>query len=250
MNNVKKVLLVAMLVLLLLPVVSFAKTEKYASMNLEETFASEGIELANADYQENDKQIPIYLFRGNNCSVCRSFLEYLNSIIEEYGKYFKLVSYEVWSDQRNANLYSDVAEFFDKQPRGVPFIVIGDQVFEGYNEVYNSQIKEAILDLYNSKDRYDVFEEMENASKLEYRKQFFQFAIFSVISSIIITLIAATVVVKYVNHKNKILQMKLEELEKKIYLHDTFSDDKDKNKNEYHKKHKTRKVKENSMKKD
>ena len=46
---------------------------------------------------------------------------------------------------------------------GVPYIVIGDKVFPGYADSYNEDIKAAIDELYDSKDRYDVFEEYNKA---------------------------------------------------------------------------------------
>lgn len=219
----KKILLLAILVLLL-PLMTFAKNKKYDSLNLKETFAAEGIELKNSKYQENKDQITIYMFRGNNCTYCRNFLEYLNSLTEEYGKYFKLVSYEIWSNQNNAILYSNVAEFLDKDNSGVPFIVIGDKVFQGYSEEYNADILQAIKELYSSKNRYDVFKAMENEEKAKYREQFLKFAIFSVISSIIITLVATIGIIKYENNKNKKLKVELEKLEKKIELYKSSDD--------------------------
>ena len=59
----KKLLLISLIAILLLPVVSFAKskeeTSKYTSTNLEETLTSAGIALANKNYKEDDKQVKI-----------------------------------------------------------------------------------------------------------------------------------------------------------------------------------------------
>ena len=46
---------------------------------------------------------------------------------------------------------------------GVPYIIIGDQVFPGYAEQYDDGIKSAIVSLYKSSERYDVFEEYNKA---------------------------------------------------------------------------------------
>ena len=40
---------------------------------------------------------------------------------------------------------------------GVPYIIIGDNVFPGYAETYDDSIKDAIKKLYDSEDRFDVF---------------------------------------------------------------------------------------------
>ena len=46
---------------------------------------------------------------------------------------------------------------------GVPYIIIGDKVFPGYAESYDEDIKTAIKELYDSEEKYDVFEEYNKA---------------------------------------------------------------------------------------
>ena len=83
---------------ILLPLTANASLiDEYEHKNFKDTLAAESIELKNKDYKETDDQITIYMFRGQGCAYCRSFLEFLNSISNEYGKYFKLVSFEVIS---------------------------------------------------------------------------------------------------------------------------------------------------------
>ena len=142
--------------------VSAAETidiSKYATKGLEATLAEEGMEKAYSSYKENDNQAIIYMFRGNGCGYCRSFLTFLNSITDEYGKYFKLVSFEVWNDSANSELMTTISTYMGEAASGVPYVIIGDQVFPGYASTYDDSIKAAIKDLYNKskEDRYDVF---------------------------------------------------------------------------------------------
>ena len=132
----------------------------YKTMNLDEALTQEKISHDFSKYKETDDQVVIYLFRGNGCGFCRNFLTFLNSIIGEYGKYFKVVSFEVWYDQDNVNLMNDVASVLNTTVDGVPFIVIGNTVIPGYNKDYDNQIKQAIEKEYKNKNRYDVFEEL------------------------------------------------------------------------------------------
>lgn len=135
--------------------------DDYETKNLKETLEAEDMKLS-ANYSENSDQITIYLFRGQGCSFCRAFLTFINSIVGEYGKYFKLVSFEVWNNEDNYYLFNRTALFLDKEPaQGVPYIVIGDKVFPGYADTYNDGIKEAIQKLYDTPkaSRYDVFAE-------------------------------------------------------------------------------------------
>lgn len=214
----KKILLLLMLPLLLVPIFNVSAKEKqveYESMNLKETLQSENIELKYQDYKETDKQVPIYLFRGTGCTYCRAFLEYLNEITEEYGKYFKLVSYEVWTNANNSDLLEKTSEFIGQQATGVPFIIIGDQIFPGYSESYNSAITTAIKKLYDSKNRYDVFEDMEKQDAIERRKAFFSSAPFIIICNTLITVITTVVVFLLMNKRIENLTSKLEKLEVK-----------------------------------
>ena len=105
----KNLVLLLLFSLLLMPVCIFAKAgdgagKEYISKNFEESLKEEGIKPEFKNYKENKNQATIYMFRGTGCSFCRSFLSYLNSIADEYGDYFKVVSYEVWSNSKNSML--------------------------------------------------------------------------------------------------------------------------------------------------
>lgn len=165
MKNKIKLFLILLVGLIVLPVSVYAKT--YNTLNLKETLADDSIEEAFEKYTPNKDAITIYLFRGKGCGYCHAFLEFLNSITEEYGKYFTLQSYEVWNDSDNAALMEEVSNYLDNPAGGVPYIVIGDQVFAGYASDYDEGIKEAITTLYNTKkkDRYDVLTEMKKHPK-------------------------------------------------------------------------------------
>lgn len=167
----KKYLLILMISvsLFVLPLTVRAGVKKvdgvgHETKNFEETLADDEITKSFSNYSENDKQATIYLFRGKGCGYCHAFLEFLNSIGQEYGKYFKLVSFEVWYDESNWNLFNKISLFKDGElAQGVPYVIIGDQVFGGYAEDYNEDIKKAIKSLYDTPkaDRYDIFDEAE-----------------------------------------------------------------------------------------
>ena len=135
----------------------------YETMNFTEILESEGIEPVFKEYKESDDQTVIYLFRGNGCGYCRAFLTFLNSITDEYGKYFKVVGFEVWSNKDNSNLLDKVSAFLDSPAGGVPYIIIGEQVFPGYAESYDDAIKKAIMDEYEKDEKVNVFDEYNKA---------------------------------------------------------------------------------------
>lgn len=216
----KKFLLVLMLFLVLMPMSVFAKDEKivkenYKFLNFEQVLEQEEIKLEFSDYKETEEQITIYLFRGKGCAYCKKFLNYLNSITEEYGKYFKLESYEVWYDHDNSKLLEEVSDFLEQSAQGVPYIVIGDKVFAGYTEQYNNSIISAITEQYNSEEKYDVFDEMAKAYDEEHKTDYSQ-TILIIVCNFIFILIATSLIIVYIDNKNMKLNNKLEELEKNL----------------------------------
>ena len=149
--------------LVFIPVVTYAVEQvdlaNYETMNFKETLESENMTLSDANYTETDDQITIYLFRGNGCGYCRSFLTFLNGITKEYGKYFKVVSFETWYDEENYNLMNTLSTYMGSPASGVPFIIIGDQVYAGYSSEYDDSILSTIKSLYDEKEKFDVVEE-------------------------------------------------------------------------------------------
>ena len=141
----------------------------YDTETLETIFKDEGINADLSNYKESDDKINIYLFRGRGCPHCSDFINYVNNtLLKDYSKYFNIISFETWYNEENARLLNQVGEFFgydvNSKEFGIPLIIIGDKTFVGYGDSYNKEIEEEIVNLYNSKDRYDVFKEMAKPS--------------------------------------------------------------------------------------
>ncbi len=159
-----------MFVSLMLPLKAMAAYyDGYQTLNLKEALAQEEIELVNKNYKETNDQAIIYLFRGNGCGYCRNLLTYLSSLTEEYGKYFKVVSFEVWNDAANNALMSKVSTITGVAANGVPYYIIGGETFDGYNESYNERIVNAIMKQYqdNSEDVFEKLDELENGKSTD-----------------------------------------------------------------------------------
>jgi len=192
----KKVFL-SLITVMLLVIIPFNVSAKEVSTGLLETLKDEGIEIKYPSYKESDDQVKIYLFRGTGCPHCYEFLEFLNDISKEYGKKFKLVSYEVYYNKDNLDLKNKVGKFLEQESSGVPYIVIGDKVFVGYASSYDDQIKAQIDLMYKTKKskRYDVIKEinkkeMDPATKV-------------IIANIIVTSLASIGIITYVNQRFK-----------------------------------------------
>lgn len=106
----------------------------------------------------------IYIFHGDGCGFCKAALAHFDELENEYGNMFDLKKYEVWNDSKNADLMQTVAEKLNEEVTGVPFIIIGKKVFKGYSAEYDEDILEAIKELYESEERYDVISEVGDVS--------------------------------------------------------------------------------------
>ena len=155
-------LLAIITLILLMPISAKANQidENTTSTNLEETLKLAGMELKNENYKETDDQITIYMFRSSACEHAKAVLEYLNSISDEYGKYFKLRAYDV-EQKENMDFYNEIADFVKQEMRGVPFYIIGETKYLGFNKEEQDVIAETIKKEYNKKNRYDVVKEMK-----------------------------------------------------------------------------------------
>ena len=113
------------------------------------------------------EKVKVYFFRGEGCSHCAEAEEFFKSIQDEYGKYFKIVDYEVWNDEDNADLMEEVAKVRGEEASGVPYIIIGDQSWNGYASDYDDAIKAKIKEQYakDTKDRYDVMSYIDKNKK-------------------------------------------------------------------------------------
>lgn len=117
-------------------------------------FAEEG---NNAPVEESN-EVKVYLFHGEGCGFCEKAKTWFASIEAEYGHKFELVKYEVWNDEYNSKLMQAVADVRKENPGGVPYIVIGNQSWDGFAEDYQDSILAKINSEYDQavSERYDV----------------------------------------------------------------------------------------------
>ena len=107
-----------------------------------------------------NEKVTVYFFRGEGCSHCAEAEAWFESIQEEYGSMFKIVDYETWYNQDNAELMQKVAKARGEEAQGVPYIIIGNKSWNGYTESYSEEMIEQIKSEFEKdvKDRYDIME--------------------------------------------------------------------------------------------
>ena len=115
------------------------------------------------DIKFNDK-VNIYLFYGKGCPHCEALFTYFESIKSKYSKYYNLYAFEVWYNEDNGKTMDYFLEKFDKKvsSRSVPFLIIGDEAFEGYSSSMNQKIIDTIEEKYKNKDNIKDFSDVLN----------------------------------------------------------------------------------------
>lgn len=115
------------------------------------------------DIKFNDK-VNIYLFYGKGCPHCEALFTYFESIKSKYSKYYNLYAFEVWYNEDNGKTMDYFLEKFDKKvsSKSVPFLIIGDEAFEGYSSSMNQKIIDTIEEKYKNKDNIKDFSDVLN----------------------------------------------------------------------------------------
>ena len=100
---------------------------------------------------EEKNDITLYLFHGDGCPHCAEEIAFLDSIEDKY-KNLKIVKYEVWYHDDNADLDKKVRESLEVDNSYVPMTVIGDTVLIGFSSSNANKIERAIK--YYSEEEY------------------------------------------------------------------------------------------------
>ena len=104
--------------------------------------------------KENNK-VNIYFFWGKGCPHCAKEFEFFESIKETYGNYYNLYTFETWYNDENKKLVYTFAENMGDKLTGVPYTIIGNKSFSGFDEKYKNDFIIAIENQYNS--NFDVY---------------------------------------------------------------------------------------------
>ena len=93
--------------------------------------------------------VTIYFFRGDGCSYCAAAESFLESLAEdeEYKDLFVVKEFETWYDEDNADFAEEVADVMGDDLGGVPYIIIGDETWNGYSSNYDEDLKAKIKEV-------------------------------------------------------------------------------------------------------
>ena len=152
-----KRLVVFFIILMAFLMVPFSVLADGVTENKKESETSENDD-NSSDSEEKREKVNVYFFHGDGCPHCADAKDFFDSIEDEYGHLFELVSYETWKNSDNADLLEQVGEVREEEITGVPYILIGNKSFSGYRSDFNDDIIEAIENEYEveSSKRYDI----------------------------------------------------------------------------------------------
>lgn len=92
------------------------------------------------------KEVDVTLFYGDGCPHCAKEEDYLKVLKSQLGKNVNIQTYEVWDNEENNELLTKVRTTLNDKGEGVPLTVIGNKVFDGFNDEIGKEIKKTILD--------------------------------------------------------------------------------------------------------
>jgi len=123
---------------------------------------SNTIILRNATVEDIDlesKKLNIYVFWGNGCPHCEELFQFLENIRNKYGKYYNVYGFEVWDNEENGKIMDQFKEQFKEETgkRQVPYFIIGDKKFLGYQSSMNKEIKDTIRTKYKNRKTVKKF---------------------------------------------------------------------------------------------
>ena len=106
--------------------------------------------------------VTIYFFRGEGCGYCAAAESFFDSLKEddEYKDLFVVKDFEVWKNEDNADFAEKVADKMGDSLGGVPYIIIGDETWNGYSSSYDDAIKAKIKEIAEDDNFVDPLAEM------------------------------------------------------------------------------------------
>lgn len=105
---------------------------------------------------DEEEKVNIYLFKGDGCPHCADAETYFSSLSDEDKEKFHLIKYEVWYNETNKELMNQVAEKLEETVTGVPYIVVGEKTFSGFNDEIGEEIMNFVNEMYEGDSREDI----------------------------------------------------------------------------------------------
>lgn len=147
------------------------KNSKNSNTNSSEAEESENSSFkfaknTEADIKPSKDKLNIYIFWGDGCPHCKHLAEFLGEKQSEIGDKISLYTFEVWKDKNNLAFLKSFGKFLGENPKGVPYIIIGNKTYSGFSEA-DEETKQEIIDLIKTEasktDKIDKYQEYKKS---------------------------------------------------------------------------------------
>ena len=152
--------------IVVMPLMNKNSSDKSAESNLNESAESTQAENADqstskqsqrtefarsheSDINLSDNKPNIYIFWGDGCPHCKALAKFISKLPAETKNKVNIYSFEVWGDKDNKSFMKNFGKYLNQDVRGVPFMVIGDKIFDGYSSG-DTKTDQQILDAINT----------------------------------------------------------------------------------------------------
>jgi redox-active membrane protein len=119
-----------------------------------------------ADIKPSKDKLNIYIFWGDGCPHCKHLAEFLGEKQSEIGDRISLYTFEVWKDKNNLAFLKNFGKFLGENPKGVPYIIIGNKTYSGFSET-DEETKQEIINLIKTEasktDKIDKYQEYKKS---------------------------------------------------------------------------------------
>ena len=118
------------------------------------------------DIKPSKDKLNIYIFWGDGCPHCKHLAEFLGEKQSEIGDKISLYTFEVWKDKNNLAFLKSFGKFLGENPKGVPYIIIGNKTYSGFSET-DEETKQEIIDLIKTEasktDKIDKYQDYKKS---------------------------------------------------------------------------------------
>ena len=119
-----------------------------------------------ANIKSSKDKLNVYIFWGDGCPHCKHLAEFLGEKQSEIGDKISLYTFEVWKDKNNLAFLKSFGKFLGENPKGVPYIIIGNKTYSGFSET-DEETKQEIIDLIKTEasktDKIDKYQEYKKS---------------------------------------------------------------------------------------
>ncbi len=157
----EKIIFYVITVIIVLGVILFAFFGHGKYLNSKSLVLNKNAVLSDIKYSKD--KINLYIFWGDGCPHCEEEFSYLEDISKDYKDYVRIYGFEVWYNKENAELLKTFSDAMGDEIKGVPYTIIGDKSYTGFDKNDVEDMIKQIKDNHNNS--FDIYKKIKNNEK-------------------------------------------------------------------------------------